>query len=232
MDKLLPWERLLKRIVWLQLGDITGKKILDFGSGLGVTANRYAKDNQVIAIEPSVESVDNRWKENKYEQIVGSIDELRKLDDESFDMIFCHNVLEYVSDREEIIKEFYRLLKPHGVLSIVKHNRPGRVMLEMVLHNNFENANSLLDGTEKITSKFGAIHYYKDDDIIKWCNGLSISKVYGIRTFWDLQHNQEIENDAEWQEKMIQIEMKVSEIEEYRAIAFFHHLFLIKRVDG
>lgn len=57
---------------------------------------------------------------------------------------------------------------------------------------------------------------------------MSVSKVYGIRTFWDLQQNQEMENDAEWQEKMIQLEMKVSEIEEYRAVAFFHHLVLVK----
>lgn len=228
MEKLLPWERMLKRIVWLQLGEIKGKKILDFGSGLGVTASKYAKDNQVIAIEPSVQSVNERWKEYEYEQIIGSIDVLRKLDNESFDMIFCHNVLEYASEREDIIKEFCRLLKPCGKLSVVKHNRPGRVMLEAVLHNNFENANNLLDGKDGITSKFGTICYYDDLDIIRWGDGLSVSKVYGIRTFWDLQQNQEMENDAEWQEKMIQLEMKVSEIEEYRAVAFFHHLVLVK----
>lgn len=43
----------------------------------------------------------------------------------------------------------------------------------------------------------------------------------GIRTFWDLQHNQEIENDVDWQKNMMQIEMRVSEIETFRAIAFF-----------
>lgn len=50
MQRLGEWEQLLKRILWSQLGDIKGKKILDFGSGLGVTANYYAKDNQVLAI--------------------------------------------------------------------------------------------------------------------------------------------------------------------------------------
>ena len=29
---LQPWESLMKQIVWKQLGDIKGKKILDFGS--------------------------------------------------------------------------------------------------------------------------------------------------------------------------------------------------------
>ena len=41
MEQLLPWERMLKQIVWSQLGDFADKKILDFGSGFGVTADHY-----------------------------------------------------------------------------------------------------------------------------------------------------------------------------------------------
>lgn len=230
MEKLRKWEWMLKRILWSQLGEMKGRRILDFGSGLGVTADRYARDNQVTAIEPSAESVRERWRENDYEQIIGSLEELRKFENDSFDIIFCHNVLEYAAEREEIVKEFYRLLKPGGTLSVVKHNRPGRVMQMTVLLNDFESANSLLDGNDGMTSQFGAIHYYDDSDILRWCSGFSVSESYGIRTFWDLQQNQEIQEDAEWQEKMIQIEMRVSQMEEYRAIAFFHHLIFVKEI--
>ena len=52
---LQPWECLMKRIVWKQLGDIRNKKILDFGSGIGVTANYLAEHNDVTAIEPDEE---------------------------------------------------------------------------------------------------------------------------------------------------------------------------------
>lgn len=41
------WERLFKKIVWKQLGDMEGKKILDFGSGEGITANHFAEKNDV-----------------------------------------------------------------------------------------------------------------------------------------------------------------------------------------
>ena len=47
MTDLQPWECLMKRIVWKQLGDIRDKKILDFGSGIGVTANYLAEHNDV-----------------------------------------------------------------------------------------------------------------------------------------------------------------------------------------
>ena len=74
------WDRLLKRIVWEQIGQIKGKKILDFGSGQGITADFYAKDNEVIAIEPSKEMLENAWKDNNYNQIVGDISYLKKFD--------------------------------------------------------------------------------------------------------------------------------------------------------
>ena len=96
-----PWECLMKRMVWQQLGDTRDKKVLDFGSGIGVTANYLAE--------------------------------------------------------------------------------------------------------------------------------LKITKTLGVRTFWDLQQNQENHKDADWQDKMIEIEMRVSNLEEYKDIAFFHHLTVEKR---
>lgn len=228
IKNLMPWELLLKRILWTQIGRLRGKRILDFGSGIGVTANYYAEENDVVAVEPSEESVLQRWDDHSYHQIIGSTDALRNMEDESFDVIFCHNVLEYAPDREEILREFYRLLKPQGIISLVKHNRSGRVMQMVVLLNEFEKADALLNGEDGCTSTYGTIHYYEDEDIIKWCSGLRIRETLGIRTFWDLQQRQECHKDPAWQEKMIEAELRVSQIQQYRDIAFFHHLILEK----
>ena len=226
---LQPWECLMKRIVWKQLGEIRDKNILDFGSGIGVTANYLAEHNDVTAIELDGDSIKERWIDNQYTQIVGSTEELHEFDDETFDMIICHNVLEYAEDRPDIVKEFARILKPNGKISIVKHNRAGRVMQMVVLLNDFEHAHSLLDGNDGMASKYGAIHYYEDTDIEKWCPELVISKTFGMRTFCDMQQNQEIHKYADWQEKMVEIEMRVSDMDGYKDIAFFHHLMLEKR---
>ena len=228
INNLPPWEHLLKRILWTQIGQLQGKRILDFGSGIGVTANYYAAENNVVAVEPSEESVLQRWDDHSYRQIIGSTDALRAMEDESFDVIFCHNVLEYASDRENILREFYRLLKPQGIISLVKHNRPGRVMQMVVLLNEFEKADALLNGEDGCASAYGTIHYYEDADIPKWCNGLRIRETRGIRTFWDLQQKQECHKDSVWQEKMIEAELRVSQIPPYRDVAFFHHLILEK----
>lgn len=55
-----------------------------------------------------------------------------------------------------------------------------------------------------------------------------IGEIEGIRTFWDLQQNQQKHGDEDWQEKMMQLELRVSQMQEYRDIAFFHHLLLKK----
>ena len=119
LNQLPVWEKLAKVIIWKQIGELKGKKILDFGSGAGITANHFASDNQVTAIEPSADMLAQQVNTNGYRQIIGSTDELKMLPNNSFDYIFCHNVLEYADDREIIVGEFYRLLKPNGKLSIV-----------------------------------------------------------------------------------------------------------------
>ena len=210
IDKLPVWEKLAKQIIWRQIGEIKGKSILDFGSGTGITADYFASNNQVTAIEPSEDMLAQQVNANGYHQIVGSTDELKKLSSDSFDYIFCHNVLEYAEDREIIVGEFHRLLKKNGKLSIVKHNRNGRVMQMVVLLNNFDEANYLLDGQNSNAQQFGTINYYDDCEIAKWCDGFVLQESYGLRTFWDLQQNQEIQKDEEWQKKMIDIEMNVS----------------------
>lgn len=228
LNQLPVWEKLAKVIIWKQIGTLNGKTILDFGSGTGITADHYAADNKVMAIEPLEETLANQVNTNGYQQIIGSTDELKNLPSESFDYIFCHNVLEYAEDRELIIREFYRLLKPNGKLSIVKHNRSGRVMQMVVLLNNFDEANKLLDGHNSNAQQFGTINYYEDGDINNWCTGLVLQQTYGLRTFWDLQQNQEIQKDEDWQKKMIDIEMRVSQNPDFQKIAFFHHLIFQK----
>lgn len=66
--ELPPQEMLMKRIVWLQMGTLQGKRILDFGSGAGITTNYFARENEVIAVEPSKEDVLTRRTDFSYQQ--------------------------------------------------------------------------------------------------------------------------------------------------------------------
>lgn len=232
IKNIVPWELLQKKMIWEQLKFIHNKRVLDFGSGNGMTADHFAINNEVIAIEPDEKMIQNRFKENKYKQIEGSMSELKNFEDESFDVILCHNVFEYANQREEILKEFSRILKNNGYLSVLKHNKAGRVMQMVVLLNNFAHANELLEGGNGHAQQFGTINYYKDTDILKWSDKFRIERILGMRTFWHLQQNQEIHKDKTWQDQMLEMELRVSELEEYKAISSFHHLILRKNNES
>ncbi|AQR92834.1 class I SAM-dependent methyltransferase [Clostridium saccharoperbutylacetonicum] len=224
------WSILFYRVVWEQLSHINNLKVLDYGSGFGITASHFAKNNDVLAIEPDVETVEKRFCKNNYKQIVGEIDQLKKLKDNSFDVVLCHNVLEYIKERKDIFQEFYRILKPNGIISIVKHNPLGKIMEKVVYENNVDEAIYLLNGGTINIPPFGEVNYYNINDIIDLVKDMNITieKVLGIKTFWALQQNHELKNQQDWEEKMFDIEMKVSNIDGYINISYFNHVLLKK----
>jgi S-adenosylmethionine-dependent methyltransferase len=222
----LPWEILQRQLTWRQLGFIHGLRVLDYGSGRGVTANHFAADNDVVAIEPDGRMLRDRCANNRYTQLTGGLGELVKLGDASFDAVLCHNVLEYACERREIVRQFARVLKPGGRLSVLKHNRAGRVMQSIVLLNDFRAADRLLAGGDGCTARFGPVHYYDDGDISRWAPCLITEKILGMRVFWDLQQDRRPQTDPEWLRRMLRAEEAVSGIEQYRAVAFFHHVML------
>ena len=224
------WDYLLKQMLWKQLDFAQGMKILDFGSGEGDTSAHLAMCNEVTAVEPSAAMLANRA-EGSYTQLHGGIELVQNMPENSFDMVVCHCVLEYVDDKEAYLWELARLVKPGGYLSLVKHNRPGRVMQMTVLLNDFAMANRLLDGGNGTTANFGDIRYYEDEDALRWLPEFACEMRLGARTFWDLQQKQECHTDPAWQQQMLALEERVSTIPAYQNIAFFHHL-LMKKADA
>lgn len=230
-QRLTPWEWLLKKMTIQQVGPLHDKKILDFGSGQGFLANYYADTNQVIAIEPAELPIDTCFIESDYRRIQGGIEQLAFLEDASFDWIFCHNVLEYVEEKDAIMKEFARILRPTGQLSLIHHNRNGRIMQMAVLLDDCATAQALLAGENSVSSRYGAICYYQVADYVEKAGQWQSKAWFGMRTFFDLQQQQERQSHPEWQKQMLQLELSVAQVPEFRNIAFFHHHLLVKKTD-
>ncbi|WP_026477677.1 class I SAM-dependent methyltransferase [Alkaliphilus transvaalensis] len=220
---------MLYKLKWAQLEryiETKNLKILDFGSGFGTTANYLAKNNEVIAIEPNVDMVEERECENKYTQIIGKYEKLNDFGDGTFDVIVCHNVLEFISERAEIVKEFSRILKSGGVLSIVKNNNDGRIMSKAVA-NDIDGAVDLLEGGQ-ISNTFGTVHVYYPEELSKWSCDLKIEKILSLQTFFGLQSNKDKKKEPLWMDKVFDIEMKVSDLEPYKSVSLFNHVLLRK----
>ncbi len=228
-----PWGRMFYDLLFTQLNipDSPRLKILDFGSGLCVTADHYAALHDVTAVEPNEEMIDSRIKENAYTQLHGGLETLAAFEDDTFDFIFCHNVLEYVEDKEPVVAELLRVLKHGGTLSVVKHNRAGRVFHSAVFWNDPKTALSLLEeGAGSDGGCLGAQRLYANEELQAWAKRHKgeIARVFGLRAFFALGQDNKVKYTDAWFRDMLTLEQAVMEKPVYREAAFFNHLMITK----
>lgn len=225
-----PWGKMFYELIYRQLNVSNDQrlKILDFGAGFCITADHYAEFHNVIALEPNEEMRSLRAENNKYDLIGEGVDYLSTLDDGSFDLVICHNVLEYATEREEILRQLVRVTKQGGELSIVKHNLYGRVMASAVLSDDPMTALSLLN-QETEDSFFGKRDVYGNDWLISVIgDGMRLAETYAIRTFFGLSSNNGIKYTDDWYRDMLELETRTCSMEEFRNVAFFNHLIFKK----
>ena len=222
-----PWGKMFYDMIFCQLNLPKDKtlSILDYGAGFCVTASCYAESHNVTAYEPNPEMYEKRV--DGYYKLITTQNDLDKLEKNSFDVVICHNVLEYVSNPLEILNEITKFLKPNGVLSIVKHNLKGRILAQAVFSDDPVGALNLLNSqSDNGTNLFGKRGTYDNDILLNFAesNGFECENIFGIRTFFATSTNFEIKYTDDWYKNMLELEMQTCDIDEYKNISFFHHL--------
>lgn len=108
--------------------DYTGRHALDIGSGGGFLAEEFARIGfRVVGVDPSPVSVDAARRHAavsalEIEYRIGTGERL-PVPDAQFDVAYCCDVLEHVSDLEAVIAETARALKPGGLYFFDTLNR-------------------------------------------------------------------------------------------------------------
>lgn len=230
-----PWGKMFYDVMFRQLAlpENPALDVLDFGAGFCVTAGHYARHHRVTAVEPNEEMLRLKLPEHgAMDCIHGGIEVLGQQEDEAFDLVTCHNVLEYVPDREQVLRELARVLRKGGVLSIVKHNLPGRILARAVFSDDPGAALALLSGGDREGNMFGTRVTYDREELVRQCGqmGLSLEKRLGIRTFFSLSSNHDVKYTKEWYDNMLELEVRAGSLEEYKNVAFFNHLLFRKGV--
>ena len=222
-----PWGKIQYVITFAQLEHIKGKKILDFGSGFGLVSQFLAQNNEVVAIEPQEEML-FAYSNHRYEKILGSLEQVEKFESESFDIVLCHNVLEYIDEncRVNYLSELKRVLKRDGKLSIIKHNQVGKIMQAVVFSNDVDQALDLLNGNEFKSVSFSQGTTYTIDELLEMSK-MKLENYQAIRTFYSLQMN-EVKTKDNCLEKMTEMELAVCDLYPYKDISFLQHVWLVK----
>ena len=122
-----------------------GEIVLDYGCGSGsysiVAAEKIGPTGKLIAadIHPlALKKLREKAKKMNYNNIETiQTDCNTKLEEESIDRIICFDVLHGVSNKNNIIKEFYRVLKPNSILSFDDHHYAEDQIIDFITSNGF-----------------------------------------------------------------------------------------------
>ena len=106
----------------------SGKKVLEVGCGIGIDLVRFAKGGaDVTGIDFSRQAVDLATKYLELEGLEGNVIEMdgenMEFADGSFDVVYCHGVLQYAPDPARMVRECYRVLKEGGQGIFMVYNK-------------------------------------------------------------------------------------------------------------
>jgi ubiquinone/menaquinone biosynthesis C-methylase UbiE len=121
LNIVLPYRELMESLVE-RLNPVAGENILDAGAGTGNLSIRLLeKKAKITAFDSSQEGLDRiLLKSPDIKRVLGDLEDILPFDNESFDKIVSNNAI-YLTDkkkRPEIFAEFFRVLKPGGILIV------------------------------------------------------------------------------------------------------------------
>lgn len=105
----------------------TDLDILDAGCGTGITLSwlrSYSQPNPVVGIDISEHALDFCRARGHSEVHQASVTDV-PFDDERFDLIVCHDVIQHLADDRAALREFYRVLRPGGALLVRTNTKLG-----------------------------------------------------------------------------------------------------------
>lgn len=146
------------------IGFQSKNRVLDAGCGFGQWSVELAKNNnEVFSLDvcnKRVELLNKIKKKIGISNIFESIGSIEKLcfEDEYFDSIFCYSSI-YFSDVSKSLKEFYRVLKPKGIIYISTND------FGWYIHNLIDGHNSDINFNSKrmaINSLHNSLEYYSN----------------------------------------------------------------------
>lgn len=104
------------------------KKILEVGCGIGIDLIEFAKNGaDVTGVDLAQTSIDLATKYFDLHGVNGQFlrmdGEALEFDDNSFDVVYAHGVIQYTSNAPRMIDELHRVLKPGGEAIMMVYNR-------------------------------------------------------------------------------------------------------------
>lgn len=214
--------------------DRSSLRALDVGGGTGAVAVRLARVGlHVTLLEPSSEMLDIAGLASQEASVEGKIalkhgdaNQLQELfDAHSFDVIVCHNVLEYVDDPGAVLRDCARLMRDFSsVLSVLVRNRAGEVFKSAILGGDVEDAEKNLTAESvKETLYGGQSRLFSPDSLQASLKAASLETIAmrGVRIVSDYLPAK-VNRGAEY-DRIFQLERELGRRADFAAVARYTH---------
>lgn len=234
-----PWSKLKYKLSQANLAKHLGQnemRILDAGGGNGLDAIPFAKQGHKIDLvdyspEMLTDIQDRILQENLSAQITTHLADVTNIldlfPDTKFDLILCHNVLQYIDDVPLLFRNLANLLRPNGVISIVSINRYSTPYHTAFLDNNLSETFAQLNTRTSKARIFDAVMTnYCADEIKELLENVKIvvEGDYGLRCLCDYWANNEQKSDPGIFEQLEQLEFALTELHPYKLLARYYQV--------
>lgn len=103
----------------LDLGCGKGGDLLEMGKWLGTDARLVGIDSSQKGVDVARESASG---DPRIELVLHDVSQGLPFDDESFDIVYSMNMLECITDKDALLREVHRVLKPGGQVVCAHHD--------------------------------------------------------------------------------------------------------------
>ncbi|HZI20257.1 MAG TPA: methyltransferase [Pyrinomonadaceae bacterium] len=220
-------------------GEYEGRA-LDAGGGTGALALRLAAEGWEVAVLDSSRAMldlaaEAASREGLAERVslqqsdAGRAAEL--FDRGSFDLVACHNVLEYVAEPERVVAALTECVRPNGLVSLLARNRAGEVLRAAVKARDFGAAREALTAEEVRESLYGGPARLFDARTLGALldeGAWEVVGVCGVRVFADYLPP-ELSTAEEGYAGLLSLEIELGARPEFAAVARYTQLFARRR---
>jgi S-adenosylmethionine-dependent methyltransferase len=209
---------------------------IDVGGGTGITSIALARLGFEVALLDSssatVEIAARRAMEAEVSEKItlkqGDASDLATLfQQELFDVVVCHNLLEYVNDPEAVLRDAVRLMRDSsGVLSVLVRNQAGEVLKASLNGGDLAAAERNLSAEWGHESLYGgAVRLFSQDSLEAMLtkSGLKIIGRRGVRVLSDYLPKKISRSDN--YDRIFVFERKLATRHEFVGIARYLHYF-------
>ncbi|VUD59611.1 tRNA 5-carboxymethoxyuridine methyltransferase [Thalassocella blandensis] len=206
--------------------------ILDAGGGQGQFSLPLAQAGHTLTLCDISQEMLNLAEQNRQQhsiqnvQLVHSaLQDIHQHTETQFDLVLCHAVLEWLAEPHLALEHLLKLLKSNGILSLMFYNT-NSIILKNALRTNYQKI--LDDDYHGYRGSLTPINPLQSEQVLSWCNEaeLEILCHSGVRVFYDYRMDPAT-RDLE-REKLLQAELKFSQIEPFRSLGRYIHILARK----